>query len=141
MGDTDLVKQAEKNVVNLAKELQLVLNFMDDLANVGNRLCRQYVGQEEFFQGLKLMRNAIRKEFCEAIRDCFAFAGVGGEEAIQYAKKEFLRMFKADDTGKLPYSVMQFLETWCHHPGKYYAADEEKFKEELKAACKRAEEE
>ena len=105
MGNS-LLKQAEQNVVNRAKAYNDALEFVDALANFGNRACREYVGKSEFFEGLKLIRSAIRAEQSEAIRECFYFAGVGEGEAAEYSKQLFKHVFG----GK--YQVMSFLDQW-----------------------------
>ena len=72
-----LLKQAEQNVVNRAKAYNDALEFVDALANFGNRACREHVGKPKFFEGLSMIRTAIRAEQSEAIRECF-YCSVSG---------------------------------------------------------------
>lgn len=121
-----LLEQAEQNVVNRAKAYNDALAFVDALANFGNCACRDYVGKPKFFEGLKMIREAIRAEQSEAIRECFYFVGVGGKEAEEYSRQMFKHVFG----GK--YQVMDFLDKWGHTPSSYLTSEREAFEAECK---------
>lgn len=123
-----LLKQAEQNVVNRAKAFNDALAFVDALRNFGNRACREYVGRDDFFKGLELIRKAIRAEQSEAIRECFYLVGVGGKEAEEYSKQMFKRVF----SGK--YQIMGFLDQWGHTPSSYKTVEREAFQAECDEA-------
>jgi len=128
MKKRSLVQEATQNVVNQAKAYGDAMAFVDALANFGNRACHDYVGKKQFFDGLTMMRNALYAEQSEAIRRCFYFMGAGGEEAAEYSREMFSRVF----SGK--YEVMSFLDKWGQIPGSYKAVDQEAFLAECKEA-------
>lgn len=124
-----LLKQAEQNVINQAKAWADAMEFLDALANFGNRACHDYIGKPKFFEGLELMRQAMYQEQSEAIRNCFSFVGIGGEEAAAFSRERFKEVF----SGK--YQIMQFLDKWGHCPSSYTTAELEAFKAECKSAA------
>lgn len=123
-----LLKQTEQNVVNRAKAYNDALEFVDALNNFGNRACHDYIARDQFFEGLKLIRSAIRAEQSEALRECFYLSAVGGKEVEDYSKQMFKHVFG----GK--FVVMSFLEEWGHVPSSYSTAQ----REALEAECKQA---
>lgn len=124
-----MIKQAEQNVLNICKEMELAMDALKAFEYFGNKATKQYIGREEFFQGLGMMRSALRKEYMEQISRCFALVGVGGEEATKYARK------KAKDYFGGNYEIMSFLDKWGD-VGRYMADDEKQFGEELQEALK-----
>jgi hypothetical protein len=122
-----LLKDAEKNVLKTAKELELAQKYMTALAHFGNTVFRYEEERDEFFKGLKICRNAVYSRYCNAILDCFMFSSIGGEEMKEYQKEIFATQFKEDD---IKYSVMQFLEEWGNLPRGWKKSDEEKFRKE-----------
>lgn len=120
-----LIKQAERNVINQAKAWSDAMQIIDALRNFGNMACHDHIAKETFSEGVDLIRRAMYAEQSEALRNCFAFVGVGGEEAEKFSREMFMKVF---DGG---YSIMQFLDRWGHIPRAYKIEDKEKFKEEI----------
>lgn len=118
-----LVKEAQKMVLNLAAEMNMMLKVMDDFAAFGNRACHEHISKRDFFSGLELMRKAIYAEYCQAMANALVFSGVGGDESRRFVEGKFREYF-AD--GK---AIMQFLDKWGQ-TGSYYASDEERFRSE-----------
>ena len=128
------VRQAEKNVVARAKAYNDALEFVDALVNFGNRACREHVGKPKFFEGLQMLRDAIRAEQSEAIRECFYLSGVGGKEAERYSKELFKEVFGGDC------QIMSFLDKWGQLPSWYKTEDREAFQRECDDVIKYIEE-
>lgn len=122
-----LIEEAEQNVLNICKEMELAMDALMAFERFGNQATKHHLGRNQFFEGLNMMRTALRKEYMEQISRCFALSGVGGEEAANYAKK------KARDYFGGNYELMSFLDKWGNL-GSYNIADEKQFKEELKEA-------
>lgn len=125
---SDLVKQAERNLINTAKTFEDVLQLMDALNHFGNAACHQYVGQEQFFEGLNKMRMALLNEYSHAMSQCFIFVGVGGEEAQEYSREKFMDYFGEDGI-----TVMHFLERFGHMPNSWNINDEKEFKKQARS--------
>lgn len=123
-----LLKQAEKNVVNIAVSFETILRVLDGLTIFGNQACKEHVGKKKFFEGLQIMHEAVYSEYVNACRDCLIFAGVGGEEAKAFAKKKFREQFKGD------YDVLHFLNQWGQLPGFVSTEQENQLLREAKEA-------
>ena len=132
---TDMVKQCEQNMVNIAKSFQVTLAALDAFANVGNRYCKEHIAKKEFFEGLTIMRKALQVEMAHAVADCFMFTGVGGEVARKYAREQFEDTF----LGKDRYVVMQFLNENGHLPRWYTIEEEQEFRKQLEEAYDKGE--
>jgi len=128
----DYIKEAEERVVAVARQWSDAMSICTALANFGNRMCHEYVGKKDFFDGLQLMRNAMRHEYTEAIESCFMFSGVGGKKA----EKLSLEMFRETFDSETRYSVIQFLSDNGHAPGSWYADEEEEFRKQAIEKCR-----
>lgn len=128
------IKKAEKNVINISKELSDILEILDGLSRIGNRYLQIEEDKKIYFEGLKNMRYAIYKKFVQSIAQCFYMVGVGGEEAKQYSREQAREIFN----GK--YSVMQYLDKYGMIPGAWKGDDEKQFKKELKEAIEKEKE-
>ena len=127
----DLLKQAEKNVVRIARDLDDTLHIFKALENFGNKFfSSNRPEQEEFFRALRDMRHAVYIKYMELITNCFAFVGVGGTDAADYSREKFFERF-----GKNNYEIMSFLDRYGQIPHSYKVADEAQIREEAKAAC------
>jgi len=129
MSKRNYIKEAEQNVVNVARAYQDFLDVLDALAVFGNNYCNEYIGGKKFFEGLAMMREAAYHEYTNASMNAMMFTGVGGEEATKYAREKFERAFGKRDGIK--YSVMQFLDQYGRHPGSYMTNDEEEFRKQV----------
>ena len=126
----NLIKQAEKNVVKIAKDLSDMIQVIDSFATFGNRFFRQNsLEQTQFFEGLSMMRKATYYRYIETIAQCFMFAGVGGEDVKAYSVEKFKERFGEDR-----YVVMDLLDKYGGIPGHYKTADEEEFRKQAKEA-------
>ena len=128
-----LVEQAEKQLVKDAKHYEDLLRVIEAIGSFGSRACHEYVGREDFMDGIRLLRIAIMKEQHRALSHCFIFAGVGGGEAEKYSREKFKGYF-IDDEDR--YAVIHFLEEFSHMPTGWLVEDEEKFREEAKEKFK-----
>jgi len=121
----NLIKKAEKNVVNIAKELSDSIEIFKSLSGMGNMI-KNEERRNKYFNGLSKMRMAIYEQYIEAISDCFIFAGVGGEEAQKFSRELFEKRFNPDNR----ISVMNFLEKWGHTPRSWKVNDEKTLRDE-----------
>lgn len=122
----DMIKEAEKNVIRIAKTWEDALSFCDALNNFGNTMCNEYIGRQEFFEGLHKIRSAMYKEYVTALSRCFCFVGVGGEDAKNYSKERFEKVFSNKQ-----YEVMSFLDKFGHCPSSYKDHDEKEFRKQI----------
>jgi hypothetical protein len=131
---SDLIKEAEANVIKVAKAWSYALEFCDALASFVNNMCNEYMGKEQFFEGLQIMRGAMYHEYVNAIRNCFLFSAVGGEESKKFSLEMFKEAFRDEP---MRYTVMQFLEANGRVPGSYKTDDEKEFRRQAKEAIKK----
>ena len=131
----DYVKQVEKNVVNIARKFDDMLEITQALSKFGNVACNEHVGKDKFFKGLALMQDALYQEQSNALAKCFLFAGIGGEEAAKYSREECEKTF-----GDHAHSVMHFLAEWGNRPAAYKDTTDKEirdtFQEKLKVTEK-----
>lgn len=127
----DLIKKAEKNLVNICKAFDDMMNIIDAMATFGNKYCHDYIGKNEFLDGLQMMRKAIYREHAEAIRKCFLFVGVGGETAAEYSREKFKEIF----CGKERYMIVHFLDKYGRIPSSYEAGIDEEFRKQARKIC------
>ena len=123
----DYIKKAEQEIVKTAKAYEEMFNVLESLEQFGNRACKDHIGKKRFFEGLQIMRDAVNSEYTHTIRNCFMFAGVGGEDALAYSKQKFKEWFGRDDT-----HIMSFLEEWGNLPSWYKTDVEEEFRKQCK---------
>ena len=125
------IKEAERNIINQSVAFQDMLKVIEALERFGNLACKEYVGKKEFFEGLQLMRMGVYAEFVRAQSELLMFAGIGGKDAQEFAKKRFEEFF-----GEKRYAVMHLLDRWGQNPCWYKTADEEAFRAEAKDKIK-----
>lgn len=124
----DYVKEAEKNVVRIAKHLSDMLKVLDAFSRFGNCFFgREGTDRDLFFDGLSKMRKAVYSKYIFMLSQCFHFVGVGGEDAKQYSFEQFKEHF-----GNEIYSITQFLDRYGE-PMSWYNSDmEEEFRKQAK---------
>jgi len=126
-----LVKQAEQNCLNVAKDLQELLNIIDALSRAGSNMFDASYNQNndlnDFSKGIGLIRKAIYTKYTHSIMNCFMFTGVGGEEAIEFAYEQFVERFGEDK-----YIIMNLLNRYGNIPPRWNCDDEENFRKEAK---------
>lgn len=122
----DMIKEAERNCVNIAKEMTDMLEVLDTLRSFGNNFLDDYGidGKKEYFEGLQMMRRSIYYKYIDMISRCFDFADVGGDEAKKYSREQFNKHFNGDTK----YTIMQYLDRYGRIPASYVTEDEEEFR-------------
>lgn len=126
-----LIEEAEKNVVMQAKFFHELLSFMDHFShNTAKKMNGSRENRELFVSGMDKAKTAIYNEMQLAFARCFAFVGVGGEEANKLSREYANELF----SGK--YCNMQWLETWYDVPGTWKIEDADQIQQELINAIK-----
>jgi len=124
----DFVKEAEKNCVNVAKNMSDMLNVIKALERFGSKFFSyDSIEKSAYQKGVNLIREAIYARYIESISNCFLFVGVGGEDAAAYSKEKFKELF-----GKEENAIMQLLDEHGTYPSWYESDKEEKFREQAK---------
>jgi hypothetical protein len=127
--DFNVLKEAEKNVVKIARFWQDMLKICDALNIVGNNACREHVARDDFFKGLNILRNAMYRELVHSMSDCFVFSGVGGKEINDFSREQFEKLFH-NDPKECKFVIMNFLEQFGQRPSSWYSDEEEKFRKQ-----------
>ncbi|GEM_PF-4333676 len=121
------IKEAEQNCINICREFQDCLEFLKALEHFGNAYCNEYISENKFFKGLRIIREAVNNEFAEAICRLFLLAGVGGDEAIKYSREQFKKYF----SGSHRTAVIQFLDKHGKVPSSYSAETDDEFRRQI----------
>ena len=129
MGNKNYVKEAEKNVVRIAKHLDDMFKVVDALERFGNKffIYQNARDRDLFFAGVQNIRDALYSRYTFMLSQCFNFVGVGGEEAKKYSFEKFKEQF-----GDTLYSVMHFLDQYGNHPSWYAAEVDKEFRKQAK---------
>lgn len=125
------IKEAEQNLVNQAVAFQDIFKILEALERFGNTACKEHVGKNKFFDGLNTIKQAIYSEYVHTTSQLLMFTGIGGENALKFARQRFEDIFGQDR-----YAIMQFLDKWGQIPGWYKTTDEEEFRTETKKKIK-----
>ena len=121
------IKEAEQNVLNQAKFWTEFAEFVQSMQyGIHNATDRHSPGREKFDHAFDLLRRAAYEEKQHALARCFAFIGVGGEEAETFSREHAKRIFGGEQ------SVIEWLDGWNRVPSSWLAGDEEALKSELK---------
>lgn len=128
-----LLEEAEKNVVMQAKFFHELLTFVDSFTSATSRKMVSQTNKEAFADGMIKARVAIYTEMQFAFARCFAFVGVGGDEANKLSKEYAKELFD----GK--YSNIQWLDKWYSIPNGWRSSDEAQFTKEIQEAIKKNE--
>jgi len=122
MNDKDFLKEAEQNILNRVKDMEMSLSLMGAFTQRYSSVMRdQYA--EEFREKMNEARKVLYASFCETITDLFMFTGVGGSEATEYAREKMIERFK-DEEGAIRYSIMGLLER--NGESSWYKSEDEK---------------
>lgn len=125
------IKEAEQNALNEAKYYTDMLEFMYGMSyNMLNRIDSYAPGRADLADGFALIRKGLCAQQAEALSRCFAFVGVGGEEARKYSKETAKQVFDGR------YSVSHLLDEHFRYPSCWRTEDEENLKAELKEALR-----
>ncbi len=128
----DFLKEADKNIVAIAREWEDASSFCTALQNFGNKACHEHIAKNKFFKGLAMVQDAIRHEQAEALATCFTFVGTAGEEATRLSKEKFRKVFSKDDRQL----VMHFLTAHGQLPHGYSDTDDKEFRAQAKKVTK-----
>lgn len=124
----DYVKEAEKNVVRIAKHLSDMLKVLEALSRFGNGFFhREENDKYLFFGGLRKMREAVYSKYVYMLSQCFFFAGVGEGDAEKYSFERF-----KDHFGDELYSITQFLDRYGEPMSWYSSEMNEEFRKQAK---------
>ena len=123
------IKQAEQNVINQARFFNDLMNCLASMQHgLGALTDRWSPGREDFAKGFELLRKAAYAEHQHALARCFAFIGVGGEEAEAFSREQARRVFRND------HSIIQWLDEWNRLPSGWNTGDENGLRAELDQA-------
>lgn len=122
----NMIKEAEQNCVNIAKEMTDMLEVLDGLRSFGNNFLEDYGidGKKEYFEGLQMMRRSIYNKYLDMISRCFMLADVGGGEAKKYSREQFNKYFNGDTR----YTIMHFLDRYGRTLASYNTKEDEEFR-------------
>jgi hypothetical protein len=122
------IKLAERNALELVREIGQAMKFLDGMAAFGNTVTHEYIGRNEYFEGLAKIRSAIYAEYVYAISRVTPFAWQDGSDAQKFAKK-FMRERLGGE-----FEIASFLERWCRLPGAYSVEAVDGLKAEVEEA-------
>jgi len=125
--DNDLVKEAEKNCVRIAKHMNDMMKVVRALEAFGSRFFDELYEGTDFQKGTRLIRDALYAKYMRSINDCFLFVGVGGKDAEDYSKEQFAELF-----GKEENAIMHLLDQYGNYPSWYEANKEKEFRRQAK---------
>jgi len=133
MNDRDFVKEAEQNVLNRARDMEMSISLIKAFSRRYSSIMPERYSNE-FSEKMHEAQKILYAAFCETITDLFMFTGVGGSEAINYAREKMVERFK-DEKDSVKYSIMGLLErngeaSW------YRSADEEAFRRQANEKLK-----
>lgn len=127
----DYIREAEQNVVNICKVFVEIRKIVDCLATIGNKYCHDHIAKDDFFKGVQTISRALDIEHANAIHNCFIFTGIGGEEALEYARESFKETFDSDYQ-----YIMRFLSKWGQRTTFYDSDVEKEFRKQAKEKIK-----
>ena len=126
-----LLEEAEKNVVMQAKFFHELFTFMDSFMYATTSKMSNRDNKDAFFEGITKAKAAIYSEMQLAFARCFAFVGVGGEEANRLSKEYANELFG----GK--YTNIQWLQKWYDIPRTWRQTDSDQLQNELNDAIQK----
>jgi hypothetical protein len=129
---SDLVKQAEKNIVNVCKAHEDIYSLVDALTTFGNHYIEDWAGGGDFSKGLSLIRKGLDCSLSANIRKLFSLVGVGGEDAQEYSREQFRNLFANDENR---YNVIHLLDKYARVPRSYNVELDKEFRKQGKKIC------
>lgn len=97
MNSKSLLKQAEQNAVNNAKFWLEFLDFVDAIRWKVDSITEhayQTPGKVLMLEGFAKLREGAYCEMQYSLSRCFAFVGVGGEEAAAFSRERAKKVFE-----------------------------------------------
>jgi hypothetical protein len=128
----DMFAEADQNVVNVARSLADMSEVLDSLGIFGGRFFGYDEGGKRYREALCVMRDEVYRKYCEAITRCFCIVGVGGEEAADYSREQFEKMFGTDRR-----AIMQFLDNNGRHPHNWSGIENDEFRQQMAEKIKK----
>lgn len=127
----DYVKEAEENIVNQSIFLHDLMDVIDNLHYIGNGYIRDYnrENRDRFFEGKRMMQEALRLEYQERLSQMLSFLAIGGEKAKKFALEELDRMYGKNRD--ILYSIMHLLDEHGRSPRRWLTEDEKAFRQQL----------
>ena len=129
---TDLIKQAEQNILNVCRAHEDIYELVDALTRFCDKYVEEWAGRDDTTQGLYLLRCGLDKSLSANIRKLFTLVGVGGEEAREYSREQFRRLFANEESR---YNVMHLLDQYARIPHSYKVDTEKEFRKQGKELC------
>lgn len=128
MSERDYVKEAEQNVLNRARDMDMSMRLFDAFtAKYSRNMPERH--RKEFGERMKSVREVLYTVYGEAITELFMFTALGGDEVTEYAREQMRKRFR-DEPNEIKYAIMGLLErngdaSW------YYSEDEEGFRSQV----------
>ncbi len=114
------ISQAQQQIFDLVQELEDMKSFINALAEIGDKLfIRASNSHKDFFDGLKLINQALNAKYTDALSMCVPLIGAGGDAAKKFSRERFAAVF-GDNTK----TVMRFLDKYGNAPNHWNNADE-----------------
>ena len=122
MNDRDFLKEAEQNVLNRARDMDMSLQLMNAFIHKYSTVMPERYARK-FGEKMSEAREVLFAAYGEAITDLCMFTGVGGDEATEYAREKMKERFK-DEDNHVHYAIMGLLER--NGEAHWYKSDDEK---------------
>jgi hypothetical protein len=126
--NSDILKQAEQNVIKIARAFQDAIKVLNATTRFSSVYCHEHVARKDFETAIYNAQNALLREFEYAISNCFLFVGVGGKESIEFSRELFEKVFSEENRA----CVMQFLNDHGQYPSFYKQSDDDSLREAAK---------
>ena len=127
--DKQLIQTAQQQIFDLVQELDDMKSFINALSEAGARLfIRASSTHKDFFDGLKLINQALNAKYTDALSMCVPLIGAGGEAAKKFSRDRFRNIFGAGDK-----QVLAFLDKYGNMPDHWDNQDAVALKQEADA--------
>lgn len=106
--EKSMLAMAQERVFGAVQELEDIMAALSTFANLGREMFYPDSGDQKlFFEGLSMMRQALRNKHGDTIAMCLPMMGVGGDAAKIFSRNQFRKYF-GDSTN----SVTRFLNKY-----------------------------
>lgn len=131
-----LIKEAEKNIVRICKDMSTYQSIVIALRNSASQLFEHNANtdyKDKFYKGIDLLLQAIYARQNELLGQCLIFSGIGGKDAEEFAFQKFKERFRDDDR----MLIMDLLGENGTCPGRWSLQEEENFRKEAQEVIRR----
>lgn len=131
-----LIKEAEKNIVRICKDMSTYQSIVIALRNSASQLFEHNANtdyKDKFYKGIDLLLQAIYARQNELLGQCLIFSGIGGKDAEEFAFQKFKERFRDDDR----MLIMDLLDENGTCPGGWSLQEEENFRNEAQELIRR----